>query len=94
MAPTSVVQQTFWDRIPNATSKVALLGRARCTDERPRPPAAPPSPVRISKRKQSRPARSPATTDSPRVQCDVDPSPKARRLSLDHHLPARRPLCA
>ncbi|KAJ2771500.1 hypothetical protein IWQ57_002185 [Coemansia nantahalensis] len=98
MAPTSVIEQaSFWDRIPNATSKVALLGRAGCPDERPRPPrppAAQPSPVRASKRKQSRPARSPANAESARLQCDQGPNPKARRLSLDHHIPARRPLRA
>ncbi|KAJ1726130.1 hypothetical protein LPJ61_005399, partial [Coemansia biformis] len=110
MSPTSVVQQAFWDRIPNATSKIALLGRAGCPADHPRPaaePEPPQSPARVSKRKQSHPARSPLAgppandtrargtgSGEPHSQGVLRLGSKARRLSLDRHLSAPRPLRA
>ncbi|KAJ1791308.1 hypothetical protein LPJ62_001466 [Coemansia sp. RSA 2167] len=87
MAPTSVMQQAFWDRIPNATSKRALQGRElperrHSHDE---------SPARISKRKQSHPTRSPLANSGHDAPYGL--STKARRLSLDRYVPSPHPIC-
>ncbi|KAJ2499281.1 hypothetical protein GGH96_003649 [Coemansia sp. RSA 1972] len=89
MAPTSVMQQAFWDRIPNATSKRALQGRE--LPER-RHSHDEPSPARISKRKQSHPTRSPVANAEHGAPYGL--STKARRLSLDRYMPSPHPVCA
>ncbi|KAJ2121174.1 hypothetical protein IW147_004476 [Coemansia sp. RSA 720] len=99
MAPTSVMQQAFWDRIPNATSKLALQGRRELPERRHshEEPASPQSPARISKRKQSHPTRSPlANAEHHRDEAPygLGLSTKARRLSLDRYLPSPHPICA
>ncbi|KAJ2341053.1 hypothetical protein GGF43_006260, partial [Coemansia sp. RSA 2618] len=100
MAPTSVMQQAFWDRIPNATSKVALQGRRELPERRhSHGESTPPqSPARISKRKQSHPTRSPlggiGSQRHDEAPCGLGLSTKARRLSLDRHLPTPHALCA
>ncbi|KAJ2633679.1 hypothetical protein H4R22_000219 [Coemansia sp. RSA 1290] len=100
MAPTSVMQQTFWGRIPNATSKIALQGRREQSEHRPSytEPGSSPSPARISKRKQSHPTRSPlaSAAHSKRshedMECGLGLHTKSRRLSLDRHIPTPRSL--
>ncbi|PIA17835.1 hypothetical protein COEREDRAFT_7030 [Coemansia reversa NRRL 1564] len=106
MAPTSVIQQAFWDRVPNATSRVALLGRRERSGGRRNNHAELASSSRISKRKQSHPTRSPLAPPSPdngqshantrtediQQTQKAEVKVKARRLSLDHHMPRVRPV--
>ncbi|KAJ1944339.1 hypothetical protein FBU59_002628 [Linderina macrospora] len=80
---TASFLQTFWDRIPNATSKHTFGIPAMHKEA-----VVPEFPTRISKRKQSRPQRSPhaialesTPTDSSSAQ-DMSPG-KSQRLSLD-----------
>ncbi|KAJ2801931.1 hypothetical protein H4R20_003478 [Coemansia guatemalensis] len=104
MAPTSVIQQAFWDRIPNATSRVALLGRGERPEARRNNHSELASSSRVSKRKQSHPTRSPLAppalndgqshdnTRADEAQHAQNPKAKAkaRRLSLDQHLSRAR----
>ncbi|KAJ2080107.1 hypothetical protein H4R24_003312 [Coemansia sp. RSA 988] len=108
MAPTSVIQQTFWDRIPNATSRVALLGRRERPEVCRNNHAELTSSSRVSKRKQSHPTRSPlappalnggqshdnARANDIHYAQNSKVKAKARRLSLDQHLARTRPLGA
>ncbi|KAJ1942394.1 hypothetical protein GGF37_003135 [Kickxella alabastrina] len=104
MMPTSVVQQTFWDRIPNATSKLAILGRSDFTKKTGSGKnacngtfeAADVPVARINKRKQSHPMRSPLSPSTSTDSCPKthDASAKVRCISLDQHLPETRALHA
>ncbi|KAJ2747862.1 hypothetical protein GGI20_000157 [Coemansia sp. BCRC 34301] len=94
--PTSVAHQTFWDRIPNATSKIALLGkseRTRCHSASTRQSNASPATTRrASKRKQLRPMRSPLAPLPATASTSASASTaqeKSRCLSADTspHLP-------
>ncbi|KAJ1897782.1 hypothetical protein LPJ81_004463 [Coemansia sp. IMI 209127] len=100
--PASVARQSFWDRIPNASTTAQLLNRrerssnshsAKCR-QRTRPCAPPrniaPQQSRVSKRKQSHPMRSPqaiADADAQNGHPAHFPAVKARRMSLGGHLP-------
>ncbi|KAJ2861283.1 hypothetical protein GGH94_004997 [Coemansia aciculifera] len=94
--PTSVAHQTFWDRIPNATSKIALLGKSEhlnCHSASKRQPSSPQAaPRRASKRKQLHPMRSPLAplpaVSSPQP---ATPPAKSRRLSVDSSPNTPRP---
>ncbi|KAJ2723347.1 hypothetical protein GGI07_002700 [Coemansia sp. Benny D115] len=83
MVYTSVApQQTFWDRIPNATSKLAILGRSNQSQKnqacmarnqqaigpKTHADSASSSTMRINKRKQLHPVRS---LQSPATPCTV-----------------------
>ncbi|KAI8324597.1 hypothetical protein GQ54DRAFT_296106 [Martensiomyces pterosporus] len=89
----SAIHQTFWDRIPNATSKIALLAKHQDAagslhSVSPEVPVAELPPPRVSKRKQGRPMRSPQAPVSLHACSSHSPGAhpiaKARRLSLDH----------
>ncbi|KAJ1647621.1 hypothetical protein LPJ64_001000 [Coemansia asiatica] len=98
MSPTAV-QQTFWDRVPNATSKLAMLAKGnrsqRLREQQTRRiaqngcEAIDVSAARVNKRKQSRPMRSPLSPTDANAgsQAEVGSYPaganKARRLSFD-----------
>ncbi|KAI9503282.1 hypothetical protein BX070DRAFT_234980 [Coemansia spiralis] len=98
--PTSIAHQSFWDRIPNATTRGTMLSRrtaAECKKQKEshrHPPLRDLTlqQARVSKRKQSRPMRSPFTPTPTLAIADTTcdkptsrPSVKARRLSLDQH---------
>ncbi|KAJ2818062.1 hypothetical protein GGI24_005211, partial [Coemansia furcata] len=87
--PTSVAHQTFWDRIPNATSKIAILGKSEhlsCHSASKRQPSSSlAAPRRPSKRKQLRPMRSPlAPLSALSAPQPATPPAKSRRLSVDN----------
>ncbi|KAJ1870328.1 hypothetical protein H4R99_007205 [Coemansia sp. RSA 1722] len=96
MAPTAV-QQTFWDRVPNATSKLAMLAKSnrsqRLREQQVRIAktgceAVDVSAVRVNKRKQSRPMRSPLSPTDANTGSLMEAglhsggATKARRLSF------------
>ncbi|KAJ1668887.1 hypothetical protein IW140_000047 [Coemansia sp. RSA 1813] len=79
--PASVAHQSFWDRVPNASTMVQLLNRKGSTSghhAKHRQKAHPCAPLRdltlqqprVSKRKQSHPMRSPQAIASPGAQND------------------------
>ncbi|KAJ1819423.1 hypothetical protein LPJ56_003650 [Coemansia sp. RSA 2599] len=97
MAPTAV-QQTFWDRVPNATSKLAMLAKSnrpqRQREQQARIAkngceAIDVSAIRVNKRKQSRPMRSPLSPTDANAGSQAEAgahsasATKARRLSFD-----------
>ncbi|KAJ2783001.1 hypothetical protein GGI15_002731 [Coemansia interrupta] len=104
MAPTAV-QQSFWDRIPHATSKLAMLGKSdRSTKPQKKhkqaasaysgskPSETPAS--RASKRKQSHPMRSPLSQNSAGTGSNSLSVDTARpcRIGLDQRIPVSQSL--
>ncbi|KAJ1724197.1 hypothetical protein LPJ53_001535 [Coemansia erecta] len=104
MAPTAV-QQSFWDRVPHATSKLAMLGKSdRSTKPQKKQKQAASAyggcgssetlASRTNKRKQSHPMRSPlshnpADTESNSLSIDAA---RPCRIRLDQRIPVSQSL--